>query len=177
MSKFNLLVGYRLDADFPSPIYPMPELDPPLPFSQKLGNVLAIFSKCEPVRTEYMCQLMKYIKVDSYGRCLQNRKGLIPLYGKRNKKYVFKEHKLVLSRYYKFSLVFMNQDCDYFVDDRLYHALTTGSVPVYMGTDKVDQFLPGNLKNSIIKVRDFASPKHLAEYLTYLSNNETAYRK
>ena len=177
MSKFNLLVGYRLDSDFPSPMYPKPELDPPIPFSQRLGNVLAIFSKCEPVRTEYMRQLMKYIQVDSYGYCLKNREGLIGLYGKKNNKYVFKDHKLVLSRHYKFSLVFMNQDCDYFVDDRLYHALTTGSVPVYMGTDKVDEFLPGNLKNSIIKVRDFKSPKHLAEYLTFLSNNETAYNK
>ena len=177
MSKFNLLVSYRLDSDFPSPMYPMPELDPPIPFGKRLGNVLAIFSKCEPVRTEYLRQLMKYIHVDSYGFCLKNRDGLIGLYGKKNNKYVFKDHKLVLSRYYKFSLVFMNQDCDYFVDDRLYHALTTGSVPVYMGTDKVDEFLPGNLRNAIIKVKDFKSPKHLADYLSMLSNNETAFNK
>ena len=71
----------------------------------------------------------------------------------------------------------MNQDCDYFVDDRLYHALETGSVPVYMGTDKIEQFLPGNLKDSIIKVSDYESPQKLAEYLKYLSENETAYNK
>lgn len=177
MSKFNLLISYRLDSDFPAPIYPMPELTPAVPFEKRLGDVLAVFSKCEPVRTEYMRQLMKYISVDSYGYCLKNKDGLIGLYGKVNDKYVFKDHKLILSRYYKFSLVFMNQDCDYFVDDRLYHALTSGSVPVYMGTDKIDDFLPGNLKNSIIKVRDFESPKHLAEYLKYLLKNETAYNK
>ncbi|EDO33856.1 predicted protein, partial [Nematostella vectensis] len=128
-------------------------------------------------RTEYMRQLMRYIQVDSYGACLRNKDGLIGLYGKRDNKYVFKQHKLILSRYYKFSLVFMNQDCDYFVDDRLYHSLTSGSVPVYMGSDKVDQFLPGNLKNSIIKVSDFKGPKELAEYLNYLMTNETAYNK
>ena len=71
----------------------------------------------------------------------------------------------------------MNQDCDFFVDDRLYHALETGSIPVYMGTDKIDEFLPGNLKNSIIRVSDFNSPKELAEYLNYLSNNETAFNE
>ena len=177
MSQFNLLMSYRLDSDFPAPIYPMPELSPPIPFHKRLGNILAIFSKCEPVRTEYMRQLMNYIQVDSYGACLKNKEGLIGLYGKVDNRFVFKDHKLILSRYYKFSLVFMNQDCDYFIDDRLYHALTTGSVPIFMGTDKVDKFLPGNLRNSIIKVSDFKSPKELAEYLKFLSNNETAYSR
>jgi len=155
----------------------MPELDPPIPFHKRQGGILAIFSKCEPVRTEYMRQLMKYTQVDSFGACLKNKEGLIGLYGKINNRYVFKDHKLLLSRHYKFSLVFMNQDCDYFIDDRLYHALTTGSVPIFMGTDKVDEFLPGNLKNSIIKVSDFKSPKELAAYIDYLSSNETAYNK
>ncbi|KAJ7385069.1 hypothetical protein OS493_017433 [Desmophyllum pertusum] len=177
MSQFNLLISYRLDSDFPAPIYPIPELDTPIPFHKRQGGVLAIFSKCEPVRTEYMRQLMRYIQVDSYGACLKNKDGLIAMYGKINNRYVFKDHKLILSRYYKFSLVFMNQDCDYFIDDRLYHALTTGSVPVFMGTNKVDQYLPGNLKNAIIKVSDFRSPKELAAYLEYLSNNETAYNR
>ena len=177
MSKFNLLISYRLDSDFPSPIYPMPSLSKPIPFKQRLGGVLAVFSKCEVVRTEYMRQLMKYIDVHSYGACLKNREGLIGLYGQVNGKYVFKDYKLVLTRFYKFSLVFMNQDCDFFVDDRLYHALETGSIPVYMGTDKIDEFLPGNLKNSIIRVSDFNSPKELAEYLNYLNNNETAFNE
>jgi len=177
MSKFNLLISYRLDSDFPSPIYPKPSLDPPIPFSKRLGNVLAVFSKCEPVRTEYMRQLMKYIDVHSYGACLKNKKGLIGLYSQINGKYVFKDYKFVMSRYYKFSLVFMNQDCDYFIDDRLYHALETGSIPIYMGTDMVDQFLPANLRSSIIKVSDFATPRELANYLHYLSKNETAFNK
>ena len=177
MNKFNLLISYRLDSDFPSPIYPMPSRSEPIPFAKRLGNVLAVFSKCELVRTEYMRQLMRYIDVHSYGACIKNREGLIGLYGQVNGKYVFKDYKLVLTRFYKFSLVFMNQDCDFFVDDRLYHALETGSVPVYMGTDKIDQFLPGNLKNAIIKVSDYESPQKLAEHLKYLSENETAYNK
>ena len=178
MSKFNLLISYRLDSDFPSPIYPPPSADTkPIPFKERLGDVLAVFSKCEVVRTEYMRQLMKHIEVHSYGACLKNRNGLIGLYGQINGKYVFKDYKVVLTRFYKFSLVFMNQDCDHFVDDRLYHALETGSIPVYMGTDKIDQFLPGNLQSAIIRVSDFASPKALADYLRYLSNNETAFNE
>lgn len=89
----------------------------------------------------------------------------------------FKELKSELARQYKFLLVFFNQDCDYFVDDQLSHALNAGSVPVVMSTDKLDEFLPGNLGQSVIKVRDFKTPKDLSAYLKKLSTNEKEYNK
>ena len=171
MSQFKMLMSYHLTSDFPTTNHPMPSLTPPVPFNEKRG-IMATFTNCEEVRTNYMRELMKYVKVDSYGSCLRNAQGLVRIYGKD-----FKDEKIRLTRQYKFSLVFMNQDCEYFVDDRLYHALTSGSVPVYMGTDKVDEFMPGNLRTAIIKVKDFQTPKHLADYLTYLSHNEAAYNK
>jgi len=120
---------------------------------------------------------MQYIQVDSYGACHRNRDGLIGRYGAANGKN-FKELKIELARKYKFLLVFFNQDCDYFVDDQLNHALNAGSVPVVMPTDKLDEFLPGNLRNAgVIKVRDFKSSQLLAEHLKYLINNETEYNK
>ena len=172
MSKFNLLQSYRLDSDFPYPYYPLPESKPPVPFSEKTGLIFAAFSHCEPVRTEYMRQLMNFVPVDSYGRCLRNKNDLVDVRGKD-----FKIAKTELTRKYKFTLVFFNQDCDYFVDDQLTHALNAGSVPVVMGTDKLDEFLPGNLRTAVIKVRDFESPHHLAHYLSYLSRKETDYNR
>lgn len=80
------------------------------------------------------------------------------------------------SKRYKFTLVFMNADCEYFVDDQLTHALSSGSVPVYLGTDKTHMFLPGNL-NASLNVRNFSSPRNLATYLKYLSENEHKYNK
>ena len=135
---------------------------------------MAAFSNCEPVRTEYMRQLMKFVQVDSYGACLRNKNDLVSRYGSKNGKN-FKELKSELARQYKFTLVFFNQDCEYFVDDQLSHALNAGSVPVVMSTDKLDEFLPGNLRQSVIKVRDFRTPKDLSDYLKYLSTNETEY--
>ena len=88
---------------------------------------------------------------------------------------ISKLQKKILLRRYKFTIVFLNQDCDYFVDDQLTHALDAGTIPVFMGTNKVDELLGGNLKQAIIKVRDFASPKKLAEYLMKVSQNETLY--
>jgi hypothetical protein len=144
----------------------------PMKFKEKTGLVLAVFSHCETARTAYLKELMKHIQVDSYGGCLKNKEGLMAHGG-----YDFKGVKTEFARKYKFTLVFHNQDCDYFVDEQLTHALTAGSIPVYMGTDKVHELLGGNLRDSIIKVKDFATPKDLAEYLKILSENEKLYNR
>ena len=172
MSQFQMLRSYRLDSDFPTPLFKRPRLDPPVPFENKTGGVMAAFSNCEPVRTEYLRQLMQYIPVDSYGACLRNKLGLIGRYGPD-----FKKMKSELQRTYKFALTFFNQDCDYFVDDQISHALDAGSVPVVMGTDKIFEFLPGNLKNAIVNLRDFRNPRELAERLNFLMNNKSEYNK
>ena len=176
MSKFNLLRSYRLDSDFPDPTFFKPIVAPPIPFKDKDGFILAVFSNCEPVRTEYLRQLMEFAQIDSYGACLKNKHGLVARYGTENGK-EFREAKTELAKKYKFTLVFFNQDCDYFVDAQLSHALHAGSIPVVMSTDKLEEFLPGNLKHSVIRVRDFKSPRHLAEYLKYLNDHETEYNK
>ena len=137
---------------------------------------MAAFSNCEPVRTEYMRQLMDFVQVDCYGACLKNKDDLAGIYDSGKGK-SFKQLKTELAKRYKFTLVFFNQDCDYFVDDQLAHALDAGSVPVVMSTDKLDEFLPGNLRYSVIKVRDFKSPKHLVDYPKVLDMNETEYKK
>ncbi|KAJ7387848.1 Alpha-(1,3)-fucosyltransferase 7 [Desmophyllum pertusum] len=63
MSKFNFLKSYRLDSDFPDPSVKLPNLTPPTPFKNKGGFIMAALSNCEPVRTEYMRQLMKFVQV------------------------------------------------------------------------------------------------------------------
>ena len=102
----------------------------------------------------------------------KNQKGLVERYGKD------KDTDFIPARQYKFTLVFFNQDCDYFVDAQLHHAWEAGSVPIVMATDKLDEFLPGPyLNHSVIKVRDFKSPQLLADYIKHLSNNEAEYNK
>ena len=98
---------------------------------------------------------------------LKNKNGLIARYGAQNGK-EFREVKTELAKKYKFTLVFFNQDCDYFVNAQLTHALHAGSVPVVMSTNKLDEFLPGNIRHSVINVRDFKSPRNLFDYLKYL---------
>ncbi|CAB4017305.1 alpha-(1,3)-fucosyltransferase 11-like [Paramuricea clavata] len=173
MKQFNYLASYRLDSDFPCPEFVKPILEPPVPFAQKNGLIIAVFSHCERVRTRYLAELMKYIKVDSYGRCLGNKHGLM-----RNGKKTSRHSVTETQRNYKFSIVFPNADCDFYMTEKIYSALSAGSVPIWLGTDGIDEVLRwGNLKHSIIKVKNFSSPKALAEYLAKLAKNETEYNK
>jgi len=63
----------------------------------------------------------------------KNQKGLVERYGKD------KDTDFIPARQYKFTLVFFNQDCDYFVDVQLHHAWEADSVPIVMATDKLDK--------------------------------------
>ncbi|CAB4031579.1 alpha-(1,3)-fucosyltransferase 11-like [Paramuricea clavata] len=172
MKQFNYLASYRLDADFTCSEFTKPSLDPPEPFAQKSGLVMAAFSHCETVRTRYLTELMKHIKVDSYGGCLRNKNNLV------NATFTFRHSVTELQRNYKFSIVFPNSDCAFYMTEKIQSALTAGSVPIWLGTDGIDEVLRwGNLQHSVIKVKDFSSPKALAEYLTKLSKDETEYNK
>jgi alpha-1,3-fucosyltransferase 10 len=80
----------------------------------------------------------------------------------------------VYSRY-KFVLALENANCTDWVTERVFDVLKSGSVPVYLGTDTIDEFLP--CKNCIIKASDFADPAALAEHLHYLADNSSAYEE
>ena len=173
MGQFNYSATYRLDSDFPCPEFQKPHLDPPVPFAEKKGLVIAVYTHCEPVRTQYLKELMKYIQVDQYGACLRNKPGLIAN-GKTTSRRMVTE----LQRGYKFAIAFPNADCDFYMTEKIYSALSAGSVPIWLGTDSIDEVLKwGNLQHSVIKVKDFASPKALAEFLLKLAKNEKEYNK
>ena len=173
MSQFNYFASYRLDSDFPCPEFTKPNLETPVPFQEKWGLIMVAISNCETVRTMYVRSLMRFIEVDSYGACLRNKEGLIHPGGTNSRRAVRE-----LQRNYKFSLVFPNADCDYYMTEKIQNTLSAGSVPVWMGTDKIDEVLPwGNLRHSVIKVSDFSSPKKLAKYLLRLARKETEYNK
>ena len=56
--------------------------------------------------------------------------------------------------------------------EKLLRPLETFVVPVVYGSKDVHKIVP---PHSYIDVRDFKSPKHLADYLLYLDKNHTAY--
>lgn len=127
-------------------------------------------------RNEYIAELSKYIEIDVFGNCgfLNSKKD--PCKSKSNIK-CLKE----LFNSYKFYLSFENSNCDSYITEkylRFYEkefVFEVDIVPVVRGT-KLEQYLekaPSN--HSFIYVDSFKSPRSLAEYLSYLDRNQTAY--
>ncbi|OUM59971.1 glycosyltransferase family 10 protein [Piromyces sp. E2] len=174
---FNYFIDYRLDSDVPIP-YTYSFFDftkPPLPTKSKglggRGLAAAFISNCgaRNKRLEYLRELMKYTKIDSFGMCAYNRE-------------VFPEDesdnswstKMNTIRKYKFTLAFENSDDRDYVTEKFFQPLEVGSVPVFYGTSNIADFAP---PHSYIDARDFASAKELAEYLEFLDKNDREYEE
>ena len=84
-----------------------------------------------------------------------------------------REAKLALIGQYWFTLAFENAIEPDYVTEKLYDALTAGSVPVYLGAPNVRDFAPAD--HCYIDASRFAGPVELAAYLNGLVEDERAY--
>ncbi|XP_018353589.1 PREDICTED: alpha-(1,3)-fucosyltransferase C-like isoform X2 [Trachymyrmex septentrionalis] len=111
-------------------------------------------------RLEYVKELSKHIDVDVYGKC-----GKFSCYHN-----CFKD---VIETDYFFYLSFENSFCDDYVTEKLMNPLRHNVVPVVYGSANYSQFAP---PNSYVNALDFESPKELAAYLKYLSQDLQRYQ-
>lgn len=185
---FNFTATFRRESDYPlttQNIYSMGYLTDrnPVPIREKnrkikengYAPVLYVQSHADVAsdRDTHVQELMKYIKVDSYGKCLHN-KDLPESMKKADDSY---EDEIFLDfiSYYKFHISFENAICRDYMTEKLMRALHLGSVPVYMGSPDVRDWEPNN--RSIILAQDFDSPGELAKYLQFLNENDKEYEK
>jgi len=73
---------------------------------------------------------------------------------------------------YKFYFAFENSVTEGYVTEKLVHTLSLGPVPVYLGAPDVYNI---TVTPSFINVKDFASPKALADYLVHLADHPDEY--
>jgi alpha-1,3-fucosyltransferase len=135
----------------------------------KLKNKLIVWPvshcKTEGKRENYVEELKKFIPVDIYGKCGDNNCA-----NNVHRAQCFSR----FTRDYKFYLSFENSRCGDYVTEKFYIPLTHYIVPIVYGGSNYSDFAP---PGSFIDVRDFKTPKHLAEYLKFLDKNRTAYEK
>ena len=138
------------------------------------ASVLYVQSACNAPsdRDTYVQELMKYIKIDSLGRCLNNKE--LPEEYKDTLTFSDKGFFKIAGKY-KFTLAFENAICDDYITEKLWRPLEVGSVPIYRGSPSVLEWMPNN--HSIIVVDDFPSPKDLAEYIKQIDADDTSYLK
>lgn len=149
-----------------------------VPLNQKnklrktLAPVVYVQSDCDPPsdRDAYVSELMKHIKVDSYGQCLHNKdlpshlRDSIPM-----EEQAFYQ----ILAHYKFIQVFENAVCDDYITEKLWRPLKLGVVPVYYGAPNVRQWLPSN-SSAVVVVPD-EPPEKLALYLKRLDEDDGEY--
>ena len=141
-----------------------------------LGLVMYLHSDCGTPsdRDSYVNELMKYVKVDSYGKCLHNKdfpEGHLrdALAGMDSEDFID-----IISQY-KFALAMENAICHDYITEKFWRPFYSGTVPVVKGSPTSRDWAPSN--HSIILIDDFKSPKELAEYLLYLDKNDEEYMK
>ena len=148
---------------------------PPRKDLESLAPVLYLHSDCQvpTYRDFYTYELMKYISVDSYGSCLNNKK--LPDYLKTGDNLLKYQHEDLYKfiHGYKFTLAFENARCDDYTTEKLWRPLHMGSIPIYRGSRTIKDWVP--TEHSVIYADDFDSPRALAKYLRYLESNRTAY--
>ena len=139
-----------------------------------LAPVVYVQSGCDPPsdRDHYVKELMRYIKIDSYGTCLHN-KDLPEEF--QNPMTMDDEgfHDIVAK--YKFTLSFENAICEDYVTEKLWRPLSLGSVPIYKGSPTVQDWMPND--HTIILADNFSSPKDLGEFITSLDQIDEEYAK
>jgi Glycosyltransferase family 10 (fucosyltransferase) C-term/Fucosyltransferase, N-terminal len=169
MRRFDLTMSHRLDADVPVPY--LGGVDetalraPPRP-KRELAALFMSGTRETSGRTAYAAELMRHMDVHSYGRVLRNRR----LDQDRGR-----ETKLETVSRYRFTLAFENAVAEDYVTEKLYDPLLAGSVPVYLGAPNVERFAPS--RDAYLDVRDYPSPRVLADHLLKLAGDEAAYRR
>lgn len=112
---------------------------------------------------------MSYISIDSYGKCLNN------IYSHDIKQRTQPNAKIYST--YKFVIAMENSNCEDYISEKLIEAFASTSIPIVASKDgkpDYERFAP---KYSYINVYDFKTIQDLANYLKYLSNNQTAYNE
>lgn len=105
-------------------------------------------------RRAYMTELMRNLKVHSYGKFKRNRWLL------RDRGV---ETKLKVLPKYNYTLAFENSIAPDYVTEKFYQPLMTGSVPVYLGAPNIEEFAPGD--NCFVNAANFDGPADLAAFI------------
>ena len=136
-------------------------------WSRKQNVAWIASSGCHLGRRRYVQELSKHIDVTIMGKCSRRK---CP--GDDTTQLPWAPCFKHIQKNFKFYLAFENSACDEYVTEKLWRTLRMHVIPIVYGKPKYKDFLP---HKSVIDIRDFLSPKHLAYYLKQLSNDPQLY--
>ena len=175
--KYDIKISYKRDSTVPKVFLCVDDAvlrlvkmgQPDVPMGRK--NLVASFiGNCIKWRVDYLKELMEYVHIDQWGKCLKNTRGNFW----KTRRGSFEQTKLDLlaKNPYKFLVAFENiVDADY-ITEKIYHAYLSRSIPIFYGDKAVFDLTPSN--SSLIYANDY-SPKELAELIKRIDSNDTLY--
>ncbi|XP_070188906.1 alpha-(1,3)-fucosyltransferase 10-like [Littorina saxatilis] len=193
MELFNYTATFQRTSDFPFPtqwldaesditsseyVVPVSEKTR-LRTTDKLAPVLYVQSDCGAPsdRDHFVSMLQRYVTVDSYGACLNNRQ--FPNYtrlsfdGKGDMSPMTSEEFYRFAARYKFAIAIENAACPDYVTEKLWRPLQLGVVPIVFGAPNIKDFLPTN--HSALVVEDFESMEVLAAAIHHYDKDDQLY--
>ncbi|KAK8779138.1 hypothetical protein V5799_019522 [Amblyomma americanum] len=139
-----------------------------------LSLVAYVQSDCNtPIeRDAFVFELMKYISVDSYGKCIHNKD--LPKELASAMEAMDNKHFWHLLANYKFHIAIENYACEDYITEKLWRPLIVGSVPIYFGSPSVVDWLPNNVDSAIL-VDNYSGPEDLAKAIKKIDGNSQLY--
>ena len=110
---------------------------------------------------------MEHLPVDNYGNCFHNVD--MPVTRGRGDYQTVKEEVL---KQYKFAVAFENKVLENYVTEKVYNALSAGSIPIYLGAPDIMKHVPSG---SIINAADFSGPAALAQHIQRVASDPALY--
>jgi Glycosyltransferase family 10 (fucosyltransferase) C-term len=156
-------------SEIPAPYFSWAEykiMNPAVDFDKAIKGASFLAGNCysHSNREEVVAALMETsLRVDSLSSCMHNAE---PPHG------INMNNKTDVMQAYLFHLAFENQKSEDYITEKLWGALESGTLPVYLGAPNIKEHVPAN---SIILLDDFESPRDLAEYLVRLTKDKTLY--
>lgn len=176
--QYDIKVSYKRDSTVPIPFLCNADLAlrvaemglPDVPVGRK-KLIASFISGCKHKwRNDYLTDLMKYVHVDQWGKCLKNTPG--DFWKTRQKNFAKEKLDFLNKTSYKFLISFENAVEEDYITEKIYHAYLTRSIPIYYGDKAVFDFVPAN--SSLIYANNY-SPKELAELVQRIANDDTLY--
>lgn len=171
MRPFDLVMSHERDAGIWTPYLPDIQAWRAAMSQRLLGKTerapVVMFQSAtvdRSGRNDFAFALMKAIRVDSYGRLLNNRAVSGPDLGRQTK--------LDTIARYHFCCAFENAVAPDYVTEKIFDPLLAGTIPIYRGAPNVGEFVP---EGSYIDAADFPTPAALADHLRHLLKDEAAY--
>ena len=182
--KFNAFKSYRRDATFPcyammTDTFKPEKMIEPLPYEKKINiEWMSVWlSNCGASgRNSLLKKLQKEgITTASYGKCNRDHSES-KLHFSSNEVDIWDRkksggnQKIAHSSNHLFLFAAENNISPFYHTEKLYHGFMAGSVPVYYGSDTIDEYVP---EHSIIKVSDYGTG--LSDYLKKVANDKELY--